>query len=629
MLVSRLLRAKLRVAVVMTLAIAALLHAQTPVGLEWSTYLGGNSTDRCGHRRGITRCPGGDVVIFGFTQSTNFPLAAAAQTMLSGQTDGYITRLASDGRSLVWSSYFGGNAIDAVYDVAIDASGVITICGMSSSSNLPGARNQLSGGNDAFIAQLSLSNGANPRLRVLWSLYVGGSADDCAYRLAMLPNGQALLAGYTQSPNLPMVAGAVQPAHGGARDGLVALIDTRVPSIVRTTYFGGAYDDSIDDMQLDAQGVPMIVGYTASALLPHITPNALQRSFGGGSHDGFFTCLAANLSSCSYSSFLGGNGCDQVTGVSQLPSGRLVLAGWTSSPNFPVTTGSLQTRPGGGNDGFVSWLDLRLPPPVQLRHSTYYGGPGSEGINSLATDAHGFVTAVGSTGSSLLQLSPGPHSAALGGSFDGFVVRMDESRKGPAQLRYASYLGGSSGNGWDHAYSVDVDDHGYAYVAGITGSSNFPTSTRARFPTPQSEYDTFVTKMRMLPQGVERYAKDTPCCTYPIAAGVEGWPKRGATTFALESYGAPPHSPGMLFLGVRSNAGFPLFNVQVFLARPSIVPRPAVSDGRGFAQAPITLIPPTMAPNTPFSAQWLFLSTPACPGSGLLGASQPLQMRVQ
>ncbi len=72
---------------------------------------------------------------------------------------------------------------------------------------------------------------------------------------------------------------------------------------------------------------------------------------------------------------------------------------------------------------------------------------------------------------------------------DAFIVRLNP--QGNA-LTYATYLGGT---GDDIAYSVALDPAGAAYVAGTTGSINFPTTPGVIQPKPGGGQDVFVAKL--------------------------------------------------------------------------------------------------------------------------------------
>ena len=56
--------------------------------------------------------PAGNAYVTGHTTSTNFPTPKAVQAMNAGADDVFVTKLASDGASLRWSTYLGGGGFD-------------------------------------------------------------------------------------------------------------------------------------------------------------------------------------------------------------------------------------------------------------------------------------------------------------------------------------------------------------------------------------------------------------------------------------------------------------------------------------------------------------------------------------
>ena len=88
------------------------------------------------------------------------------------------------------------------------------------------------------------------------------------------------------------------------------------------------------------------------------------------------------------------------------------------------------------------------------------------------------VYVVGSTTSPNFPTTTGAYQRACGLTQQGVCSNGFASKvnaKGSALL-YSTYLGGSGGLG-DAAYNVAVDSKNNAYIAGITGSPNFPTTT--------------------------------------------------------------------------------------------------------------------------------------------------------
>src|SRR5262249_51174093 len=104
--------------------------------LIYSTYLGGSGNDL---GLGIAVDPAtGDAIVTGQTTSTNFPTANAWQPNIGGGANAFVTRLKSDGSSLVWSTYLGGEAGDEGFGVAVDpATGEVLIAGYTQSNNFP------------------------------------------------------------------------------------------------------------------------------------------------------------------------------------------------------------------------------------------------------------------------------------------------------------------------------------------------------------------------------------------------------------------------------------------------------------------------------------------------------------
>ena len=111
------------------------------------------------------------------------------------------------------STYYGGSSFENGSAVAVTASGDIYIAGSTGSTDLPGVNGpqQTFGGgfDDGFAAKIR-ADGTG----VDYATYLGGSAGDSAFRLAVDAAGHAYIAGQTSSADFP-VAAALQPAFGG------------------------------------------------------------------------------------------------------------------------------------------------------------------------------------------------------------------------------------------------------------------------------------------------------------------------------------------------------------------------------------------------------------------------------
>ena len=185
------------------------------------------------------------------------------------------------------------------------------------------------------------------------------------------------------------------------------------------------------------------------------------------------------------STYLGGSGSDQTTSLA-ISGGNVYVAGYTNSSPFPGTTGGSQPAFGGGSyDGFVSVLSGDL---TTLVRSTYLGGSGYDGINSL-TVSEGNVYVAGYTGSTNFPgTTEGYQPAFGGGTSDGFVSLLSGNL---TTLVRSTYLGGG-GDDWINFLAISG---GNVYAVGPTGSTNFPGTTEGAQAAYGGGTDGFVSLM--------------------------------------------------------------------------------------------------------------------------------------
>lgn len=171
-----------------------------------------------------------------------------------------------------------------------------------------------------------------------------------------------------------------------------------------------------------------------------------------------------------YSTFFGGKLDDRARALKVEGDNTAVLAGRTTSTNFPVTITAYQSTSGGGTDAFVAKLPttFTLPPPAPL-YSTYFGGSGFDEATALAGIGGEMVIAGRST-STNLPVTVGAAQTSLSGSSDAFVARLRHQASVLPPLAFSTYLGGSGNEG---ALGV-VRDSGGVIVAGWTSSRDLP-----------------------------------------------------------------------------------------------------------------------------------------------------------
>jgi hypothetical protein len=152
-------------------------------------------------------------------------------------------------------------------------------------------------------------------------------------------------------------------------------------------------------------------------------------------------------------------------------SGSATVVGDTAATTFPgVTPASIQPALAGEFDAFVTKLD---PAGTGIVYSTFLGGAGEDGAQSVALDGAGNAYVAGYSKSSTFSVaglhSIQPQSADAASS--GFVAKIDATG---STLVYLTFLGGNSTTGGDVARSVAVDLVGTAYITGTTTSTAFP-----------------------------------------------------------------------------------------------------------------------------------------------------------
>lgn len=364
---------------------------------------------------------------------------------------------------LEYSTYLGGTCgCEESRGIAVDGSGAAYIVGSVDSSNFPTSEGSLqpsnAGSTDAFVAKVHPSGTS-----LIYATFLGGKAIDYGGGIAVDSQGNAYVAGYTSSSDFP-VSRPYQASRAGAFDGFVAKLDPSGSELVYSTYLGSQGLDFPGPITVDESGSVYVTGFTDSGDFP-TTDGAIQEenpSF-GGAHV-FVTKMQPSGGTLAYSTYLGGTAEEAGNAIAVDSRGAAYVTGITGSDDFPTTVSALQANNAGPGDAFVSKLN---PVGSGLEYSTYLGGSAPDWGNGIAVDAAGAAYVTGPTASDDF-----PTASAIQpqrkGAFDAFVARLAPSG---SDLAYSTYLGGSRDEiGGD----VAVDSSGVAFVAGSTGSSDFP-----------------------------------------------------------------------------------------------------------------------------------------------------------
>ena len=318
---------------------------------------------------------------------------------------------------------------------------------------------------------------------LIQSTYLGGTSLEYAYSVAYA-EGYVYLAGYSYSTNFPGTSGGYQQTFvgEGTTDVVVSKLSADLKQVVQSTYIGGSSYEQAYSLAVSG-GYVYVAGTTYSSDFPG-TNNGAQPAFGGGIYDAFVSKLSTSLTQLVQSTYVGGSSYDQA--YSLAVSGDYVwVAGETWSTDFPFTAGGAQSAFGGWDyDAFVTKLDAGL---TQFVQSTFLGGNDNEAAWSMAVSGD-YVWVAGWTGSDDFPGRAGGAQAAKGGNEDAFVAKLNLDLK---QISQSTYLGGS---GNDAARSLAISGD-YAYVAGVTGSADFPGRAGGGQAAKGAGEDAFVAKL--------------------------------------------------------------------------------------------------------------------------------------
>jgi hypothetical protein len=150
---------------------------------------------------------------------------------------------------------------------------------------------------------------------------------------------------------------------------------------------------------------------------------------------------------------------------------------------------------GFGIDPFDRSLPLVIDPV--LIYSTYLGGDGDDTGIGIALDSSGNAYVVGKTRSGNFPTANSIPGMPGGFGSYAFVTKLNAAGD---RLIYSTYLGGSGNNSGE---AIAVDSDGFAYVAGSTYSSDFPTKNPLQAMTGGGGYDAFVAKLNASGDGLE------------------------------------------------------------------------------------------------------------------------------
>ncbi|MFZ6014303.1 MAG: PKD domain-containing protein [Bacteroidota bacterium] len=289
-----------------------------------------------------------------------FPATVGAfQTNNKGSFDMAIIKYDSAGTKFLYATHLGGANNDSPESLVVDkATGDLIVLGISSSPDYPTSAN-------AFDKTFNL--GTTIFNRVL------NTNDQWDIVLTRLSPGGDQLVGSTF-------------LGGSGNDGL------NLPKQSGGSLVVNYGDEMRGDVITDETGHIYVSSVTSSNDFPIV--NGFDNAFNGGNTDGLLAKLAPDLSSIVWSSYVGGSGFDAAYSIKFDNNKNIVLAGGTTSPNFPTTAGAYQPVFNGIVDG---WIARVAADGSAIINATFTGTVSFDQVYFVDLNASGGVFCYGQT----------------------------------------------------------------------------------------------------------------------------------------------------------------------------------------------------------------------------------------
>jgi hypothetical protein len=440
--------------------------------LNYASFFGGSSTDVI---NAVTAGADGLIYVAGYTTSNDLqPTFNGVNGGIAGGKDAFIAAFDParfGGQSLRYLTYLGGGRDDVATAIAVDANSNIYVAGTTSSSDFPLAGNSVQTAlalgttatvfnADAFVSVISQSNG------LVYSTYFGGTGDDLPYGIGLDANGFIYVAGTTTSTDLPVTSNAYQAVNWGPSDMFFLKLDVNATSPDYASYLGGEDREDGRGLAVAPNGLVYFAASTLSTQFP--TAGFAYQNSPKGTENlviGVIDMTQSGNNSLVYATYFGGSAIDEVRQATLDAKGRLLVAGWTVSSDFPVTANAMRPQYGGAGNAFVVRVNPAAPPSSFLEYGTFLGGSGGDVAYAVTSDKAGAIFVAGYT------LSPDfpTTSDALLGNFENgaeaFLVKFNPAVAGPGALVYGTYIGGG---GFHVATGVAIAPDGSMFTGGYT-----------------------------------------------------------------------------------------------------------------------------------------------------------------
>lgn len=393
----------------------------------------------------------------------------------------YASKAQTD-QELIYGTYFGGENVDIVYDIAIDQQGNSIFVGRTQSetgiATLGAYQQTMNGIGDGFVTKFDSD------YNLIWSTYFGGEGIEEIFGISVLSDESIIITGKTDSEFNIATSGAYQEVLNGTSDAFIARF-TMDGEIIWSTYFGGSQGETGQSIVISDDDDIFFVGGTTSENMA--TVNSFQEIY-SGMGDGLLSKFSKE-GLLLWSTYYGGEGSDGLAEIALSDQNELFLIGETRSDTNIATENVYQETYSGSNDCFIAKFTLT----GERLWGTYFGGPGFEQAFDIDSDSLGNVIISGYTQSSSGIATPGAHKTVME-SVESFLASFNSS----GQINWGTYFGGTREEFDGNAIYVNGSDIYFAGRTdsedGITAGSPYQTEYAGPYVEEYFNSDIYLTK---------------------------------------------------------------------------------------------------------------------------------------
>lgn len=323
----------------------------------------------------------------------------------------------------VFGSYTGSTADNWGYTATYDADGNLYTGGSVFNVGYPVTPGAFQINFAGGVCDVSISKFNPSGTSLIYSTYLGGSRSEVPHSLIVSRQNEMYVYGSTGSSDFPIATNHYDASFNGGTaytltniiqfpngsDIFIARFNSTGTQLLSSTYLGGSGNDGLNmysplkhnyaddcrgEILIDSQDNVYVVSTTASTNFP-VTAGVFQPNYGGGELDGCIVKMDYTLTNLIWASYLGGSGIDAIYSISFDRLENLIVAGGTTSTNFPTTPGVVRPNYQGGScDGFVARISKNGD---QLIRSTYWGTSYYDQVYFVEADKQNNIYLLGQT----------------------------------------------------------------------------------------------------------------------------------------------------------------------------------------------------------------------------------------